>query len=116
MKKIAVSGSGFMGKTHTMNILKNPDLKLVAIVNRMPDNIWKNPMENQEYFSTDSMSKESPAAVNIYPSFEECLLNRRSECGFFRGNRLFCCLKTHQQPLSCSQESVLQTIECAINI
>jgi glyceraldehyde-3-phosphate dehydrogenase/erythrose-4-phosphate dehydrogenase len=36
MIKIAVVGFGFMGKTHTRNILMNPDLELVAIVDKDP--------------------------------------------------------------------------------
>jgi len=42
MKKIAVIGFGFMGITHAMNILKNKDLKLVAIIDAYPALIEKN--------------------------------------------------------------------------
>ncbi len=39
--KIAVIGFGFMGITHTINVLKNPGLELVAIVDKNPENIRK---------------------------------------------------------------------------
>ena len=41
MNKVAVVGFGFMGITHTLNILKNPDLILKAIVDLNPDLIEK---------------------------------------------------------------------------
>ena len=41
MKKVAVVGFGFMGMTHTINILKNKDLNLVAIVDKDLDGIEK---------------------------------------------------------------------------
>ncbi len=36
---IVVVGFGFMGMTHTLNILKNPNLHLKAIVDKVPENI-----------------------------------------------------------------------------
>ncbi len=42
MIKVAVVGFGFMGITHTLNILRNPDLILKAIVDIKPDTIEKN--------------------------------------------------------------------------
>ncbi len=36
MKRTILCGFGFMGQTHAANILKNPDLELVAIVNAIP--------------------------------------------------------------------------------
>lgn len=41
MKRIAVIGFGFMGLTHTLNILRNKDLELAAIVDRNLDLIEK---------------------------------------------------------------------------
>ena len=42
MKRVAVVGFGFMGMTHTLNILQNADLELVAIVDKDPESIAKN--------------------------------------------------------------------------
>ena len=42
MINIAVVGFGFMGKTHTGNILKNPNARLAAIVDKNTENIHKN--------------------------------------------------------------------------
>jgi predicted dehydrogenase len=71
--KIAVVGFGFMGITHTMNILKNPGLKLVAIVDKNPENIRKNINEQVGNFSTGGISQKDIADIKIYSSFEECI-------------------------------------------
>jgi predicted dehydrogenase len=74
MKRIAVIGFGFMGRTHTANILKNPDLKLVALVDRDIINIQKNLEENSGNFSTGSIGKDTLSRVSLYSTLEECLL------------------------------------------
>jgi predicted dehydrogenase len=52
-KNFVVVGFGFMGMTHTLNILKNPDLKLTAIVDRYPENIRKNMQEQSGNFQQE---------------------------------------------------------------
>ena len=37
VKKVVVAGFGFMGMTHTLNILGNKDLELAAVVDARPD-------------------------------------------------------------------------------
>lgn len=73
MKKIAVTGFGFMGRTHVMNILMNPKLELVAVVDKNPDNIRNNLKESTGNFPTGSLEEESLSAINLYAGFEECL-------------------------------------------
>lgn len=70
---IVVVGFGFMGQTHTLNILKNPDLKLKAIVDKVPENIFTKLTEQSGNFSTGSIDAEQLEDVNIYSDFSECL-------------------------------------------
>lgn len=71
--KVAVVGFGFMGMTHTMNILKNTDLELVAIVDKNPENISKNLDKQLGNLSTGTFSKNEISNVHIYSTFEECI-------------------------------------------
>lgn len=73
MINIVVLGFGFMGKTHTGNILKNPNVRLTAIVDKNTENIQKNLKEESGNFETDSFSEEELARVNFYTDFAECL-------------------------------------------
>ncbi|MBW6535979.1 MAG: Gfo/Idh/MocA family oxidoreductase [Mariniphaga sp.] len=73
MLKVVILGFGFMGKTHTGNLLKNPHAQLVAIVDKNTENIQKNLNEESGNFSTDSFSEEELSKVNIYNGFAECL-------------------------------------------
>ncbi len=71
--KIAVVGFGFMGMTHTLNIVKNPGLKLVAIVDKNPENIRRNINEQVGNFSTGGISEKEIANVKIYSSIADCI-------------------------------------------
>lgn len=73
MKKIAVVGFGFMGLTHTINILKNPELELVAIVDKNPENIRKNLTEQVGNFSTGTLSEDVVSKIKIYTDLKDCL-------------------------------------------
>ena len=75
--KVAVVGFGFMGVTHSMNILKNPGLELVAIVDKNPGNIEKNLNEQVGNLSTGTFDKSEISGVRIYSSFEDCLANEK---------------------------------------
>ena len=55
MKRVAVIGFGFMGMTHTLNILKNADLQLVAIVDKYPETIEKNFLAKSVNISTGNI-------------------------------------------------------------
>jgi predicted dehydrogenase len=73
MNRVAVVGFGFMGITHTLNILRNPDLKLKAIVDINPDLIEKNLDSGIGNFSTGSIDSAELAGINKYSSLDDCL-------------------------------------------
>ncbi len=70
---IVVVGFGFMGMTHTLNILKNPNLRLQAIVDRVPENIFTKLSEQSGNFSTGSIDAKQLSGVKTYSDFAECL-------------------------------------------
>jgi predicted dehydrogenase len=73
MKRIAVAGFGFMGMTHALNILKNKDLILVAIVDPDISLIEKNIDAKGGNFSTGNIDKKDLASIHKYSSLDECL-------------------------------------------
>ena len=73
MKRFVVVGFGFMGLTHTKNILENPDLELVAIADKNPEVIDKNIDELKGNFSTGTISPEKLSNIPRYASFDEML-------------------------------------------
>jgi predicted dehydrogenase len=73
MKRIAVAGFGFMGMTHALNILKNKDLILVAIVDADISLIEKNIDAKGGNFSTGNIDKKDLASIHKYSSLDECL-------------------------------------------
>jgi len=75
--KVAVVGFGFMGMTHTTNILKNTGLELVAIVDKNPGNIEKNLNEQVGNLSTGTFNKNEISNIKIYSSFDDCLSNEK---------------------------------------
>ena len=78
-KRIAVVGFGFMGMTHTLNILNNKDLTLVALVDKNPENIRRNLGEPSGNFSTGSFSEEALSSINIYSDLSECLKQEKPD-------------------------------------
>jgi predicted dehydrogenase len=75
MKKVAVVGFGFMGMTHTLNILKIADLQLVAIVDKSPETIEKNLLAQSGNFSTGNIDPALLKSIRKYSDFDDCLLN-----------------------------------------
>ena len=75
MKRVAVVGFGFMGMTHTLNILKNKELKLVAIVDTNPALIEKNPDAKSGNIATGSINAADMANIHKYSNLDECLLS-----------------------------------------
>lgn len=73
MKRVAVVGFGFMGMTHTLNILKNKNLKLAAIVDANPALIEKNLDAQSGNFSTGNIHTEDIASIHKYSNLDECL-------------------------------------------
>jgi len=79
MIKIVVVGFGFMGKTHTGNILKNPSARLAAIVDKNTENIHENLKGESGNFDTGSIDAEELSKVNIYSDFAECLKTEKPD-------------------------------------
>jgi predicted dehydrogenase len=75
MIRTAVVGFGFMGMTHSLNILKIKDFKLVAIVDINPDLIEKNLKEKTGNISTGDIDQIDLSDVHKYSSLVECLQN-----------------------------------------
>lgn len=73
MNNVVVVGFGFMGITHALNILKNPDLKLKAIVDINPDIIEKNLRSGIGNIATGIIDSSELAGISKYSSLEECL-------------------------------------------
>lgn len=71
MKKAAVAGFGFMGMTHTVNILKNKDLDLKAIIDINPALINLNSTGGN--ISTGKISEEDFGKISKYSNLKECL-------------------------------------------
>jgi predicted dehydrogenase len=73
MKRAAVVGFGFMGMTHSLNILRNKDLKLVAIVDANPTLIEKNLNAKTGNFATGNIDARELAGIHKYSDLEDCL-------------------------------------------
>ncbi len=73
MIKAAVVGFGFMGKTHAMNILRNKDIELKAIVDSNPDLFIGVSMANAGNINTGGLNSEQIAGINKYNDLDECL-------------------------------------------
>jgi predicted dehydrogenase len=75
MNKVAVIGFGFMGITHALNILKNPELQLKAIVDIRPELIEENLKSGIGNISTGNIDAAGIAGISKYTSLHDCLLS-----------------------------------------
>jgi predicted dehydrogenase len=73
MKKVAILGFGFMGMTHTENILKNSDLELVAIVDKNPTAVEEKLQSQTGNFATDGINPDQVAKIRRYTNIDDCL-------------------------------------------
>ncbi|MCC5932051.1 MAG: Gfo/Idh/MocA family oxidoreductase [Cyclobacteriaceae bacterium] len=73
MIKTAVIGFGFMGMTHTANILKNTDIDLVAIIDKDVEGIDKKLKEGSGNFEIEGIDPAVLKRVSLYTSLRECL-------------------------------------------
>ncbi len=73
MKKAAVVGFGFMGKTHALNILKNENVQLSAIVEPDAGAVERGLFSEAGNFSTGDIQAEKIREVRYYPTLEECI-------------------------------------------
>ncbi len=75
MKKVAVVGFGFMGMTHSLNIFKNQDLELVAIIDKDIESIEQKLKQPEGNFSTGEIDPDKIQKVNKYHSLTDCIDN-----------------------------------------
>jgi predicted dehydrogenase len=73
MKKVAVVGFGFMGITHAVSILRNPDLCLKAIVDIFPDLIGEKLRSGIGNIVTGNIDHSAIEVINKYKSLSDCL-------------------------------------------
>jgi predicted dehydrogenase len=73
MKKVAVIGFGFMGITHSKNILQTEGLELAAIVEKNIDSVARKINEQEGNFTTGETDVEALGRVPVYSSLQECL-------------------------------------------
>jgi predicted dehydrogenase len=77
MKKVAVIGFGFMGITHSQNILKCEGLELAAIIEKDVDSVSKKLSEPVGNFSTGITDAETIRKVPVYPDLDACLAKQQ---------------------------------------
>ena len=73
MKRVAVIGFGFMGITHSLNILKCKDLELAAIIEKDVDSVKEKIGQKTGNLSTGDVDTETLAKVPVYPTLESCI-------------------------------------------
>lgn len=73
MLKVVVAGFGFMGMTHTSNILKNPKVQLKAIIDKNPDNIHDRLNSESGNFATAAIDVRDFSRINTYSDMATCL-------------------------------------------
>jgi predicted dehydrogenase len=73
MKRVAVAGFGFMGMTHALNILRNKDLQLVAIIDKDLENIKKSLLSAGGNIQTGQIDAAKMENISRYSSLDECL-------------------------------------------
>ena len=66
-------GFGFMGMTHSLNIFKNRDLGLVAIVDKDVESIEQKLKQPEGNFSTGDIDPKIIQDVNKYNSLSDCI-------------------------------------------
>jgi predicted dehydrogenase len=77
MKNIAIVGFGFMGMTHAVNILKNENLKLSAIVDQDLEGIEAKLTSKTGNFAIENIDAPALASINKYRDLDDCLSKER---------------------------------------
>ena len=73
MLNTVVVGFGFMGMTHTSNILKNPKVQLRAIADKNPDNIQVRLNSKSGNFTTEAIDAGDFSRIKTYGDTAACL-------------------------------------------
>ena len=82
MKKVAIIGFGFMGTIHTMNVLKNKNLELVAIIDtnlEMIENKLSNKNGNLSIKGTDLIELDG---ISKYSNIDDCFRSEKLDAVF----------------------------------
>lgn len=79
MLNVAIVGFGFMGMTHAGNLVKNPHVKLKAVVDKNTGDIHKKLKEQSGNFSSEKIAAEDLSEINIYDDFNKCLQTEKPE-------------------------------------
>lgn len=77
MKKVAVLGFGFMGVTHSINILKCKNLELTAIIEKNIDSVSEKLEQKTENPATGEIDKEAFKNIPVYSTLDLCLENEK---------------------------------------
>jgi len=77
MQKFAVVGFGFMGMTHAMSIVNDPDAQLVAIVDLDPEKALESLGQEGGNLDTGALSKEDISGIHTYSSLEKCIAEEK---------------------------------------
>ncbi|XOV94099.1 MAG: Gfo/Idh/MocA family protein [Bacteroidota bacterium] len=77
MQNVAIVGFGFMGMTHAAAILKQKELRLVAIVDKGLDGITQKLSTKTGNFTIEGIDPGVLAAVNKYSDIGECVHNEQ---------------------------------------
>ncbi|NOR75320.1 MAG: hypothetical protein GQ525_09190 [Draconibacterium sp.] len=77
MKKVAVIGFGFMGITHSLNILKCKNLELVAIIEKEVNSISEKLEQKTGNLDTGDINIETFSKIPVYSTLNSCLENEK---------------------------------------
>uniref|UniRef100_UPI003216F223 Gfo/Idh/MocA family oxidoreductase n=1 Tax=uncultured Draconibacterium sp. TaxID=1573823 RepID=UPI003216F223 len=77
MKRVAVIGFGFMGITHSRNILTCEELELAAIIEKDPDAVARKVDNPEGNFATGETDVDALKRVPVYDSLQTCLKNQK---------------------------------------
>ncbi|MCF6358096.1 MAG: Gfo/Idh/MocA family oxidoreductase [Draconibacterium sp.] len=77
MKKVAVIGFGFMGITHSINILKCKNLELTAIIEKDVDSVSEKLGQKIGNLATGEIDTEAFKKVPVYATLNSCLENEK---------------------------------------
>jgi predicted dehydrogenase len=73
MKRIAIVGFGFMGKTHALSILKNKNLQLVSIIDKNTETIERLLGSDSGNLDNGRIDPATLKNITRYTDLEECL-------------------------------------------
>lgn len=79
MLKVVVAGFGFMGMTHTGNVLKNSAIKLAGIADKQGADIVEKLKVRSGNFATGGLQAEDLAGVNHYNDLADALRNEKPD-------------------------------------